>query len=101
MSSRTRTRFPVDRQLTARMLTTVFLLGLLYAAFAAALFALLGAWLPVVLVAAAVLFAQYWFPDRVALFAMRGHLVTAEQQPHLHGIVDRLCAAADMPKPGL
>jgi heat shock protein HtpX len=101
MSGRARTRFPVDRQLTARMLTTVFLLGLLYAAFAAALFALLGAWLPVVLVAAAVLFAQYWFSDRVALFAMRGHLVTPEQQPHLHGIVDRLCAAADMPKPGV
>ena len=35
----TRTRFRPDRQLTTRMLITMFLLGLLYVAFAAALFA--------------------------------------------------------------
>jgi heat shock protein HtpX len=101
MTGKARTRFPVDRQLTARMLGTVFLLGLLYAAFTAALFVILGAWLPVILVAAALLFAQYWFSDRLALFAMRGHLVTAAEQPHLHAVVDRLCAAADMTKPGV
>lgn len=101
MSGAARTRFPADRQLTVRMLGTVFLLGLLYAAFAAALFAILGAWLPVVLVAGALLFAQYWFSDKVALFAMRGHLVTAAEQPHLHAVVERLCAAADLAKPGV
>lgn len=100
-TGKARTRFPEDRQLTVRMLGTVFLLGLLYAAFAAALFAILGAWLPVILVAAALLFAQYWFSDRIALFAMRGHLVTPAEQPHLHAVLDRLCAAADMPKPGV
>ena len=101
MSGRARTRFPVDRQLAARMFGAVFLLGLLYVAFAAALFALLGAWLPVLLVAVALLFAQYRFSDRLALFAMRGHLVTPVEQPHLHAVVDRLCAAADMAKPGV
>jgi len=79
----------------------VFLLGLLYVAFAAALFALLRAWLPVVLIAAALLFAQYWFSDKVALFAMHGRLVTPAEQPRLHAVVDRLCAAADMAKPGV
>ncbi|MGH3416347.1 MAG: zinc metalloprotease HtpX [Actinocrinis sp.] len=101
MTAKARTRFSTDRQLTVRMLATVFLLGLLYAAFAAALFAILGAWLPVLLVAAALLFAQYWFSDKVALFAMRGRLVTPAQQPRLHAVVDRLCAAADMAKPGV
>lgn len=101
MNGAARTRFPVDRQLTVRMLGAVFLLGLLYVAFAAALFALLGAWLPVVLVAAALLFAQYWFSDKVALFAMRGRLVDPAGQPRLHAVVDRLCAEADMPKPGV
>ncbi len=101
MSGRTHTRFPADRQLTVRMLSTVFLLGLLYVAFAAALFAILRAWLPVLLVAAGLLFAQYWFSDKVALFAMRGRLVTAAEQPKLHAIVDRLCAAADLAKPNV
>ena len=30
---------------------------------------------------------------------MHGQIVTPEQAPELHGIVDRLCALADMPKP--
>ena len=30
---------------------------------------------------------------------MGGKIVTPEQAPELHGIVDRLCALADMPKP--
>lgn len=101
MSGAARTRFPADRQLTVRMLGTVFLLGLLYVAFAAALFAILRAWLPVVLIAAVVLFAQYWFSDKVALFAMRGRVVTSAEQPHLHAVVDRLCAEADMTKPAV
>ena len=33
------------------------------------------------------------------MFSMRAHEVTAEQEPRLHEIVDRLCALADMPKP--
>ena len=45
------------------------------------------------------LFCQYWFSDKIALFGMHGHIVTPEQEPELHGIVDRLCALADMPKP--
>jgi heat shock protein HtpX len=92
-------RFQPDRQLTARMLVTLFLLGLLYVAFIAALIALLKSWILVVVIAAALLAAQYWFSDRIALFAMHGRIVTPDEQPHLHGVIDRLCATADMPKP--
>jgi heat shock protein HtpX len=95
----TRTRFRPDRQLTTRMLITMFLLGLLYVAFAAALFVLLKSVIVVVIFAAALLFAQFWFSDRIALWGMRGQVVTPEQDPQLHGMVDRLCASANMPKP--
>jgi heat shock protein HtpX len=101
MSSRAHTRFSPDRQLSARMLVTMFLLGLLYVGFIAVLLALLRSWALVIVIAAGLLAVQYWYSDKIALFAMHGHLVTPEQQPHLHGIVDRLCAAADMPKPRL
>jgi len=101
MSSRARTRFSSDRQLSARMLVTMFLLGLLYVGFIAVLLALLRSWALVIVIAAGLLVVQYWYSDKIALFAMHGRLVTPEQQPHLHGILDRLCAAADMPKPGL
>ncbi|MBW1596317.1 zinc metalloprotease HtpX [Streptomyces sp. JJ38] len=94
-----RSRFEPDRQLTARMVFTMFLLGLLYVAFVAALIVLLKSVVLVIVIAAALLGAQYWYSDKIALYAMRGRLVTREQEPQLHGAVDRLCASADMPKP--
>ncbi|MET7911017.1 zinc metalloprotease HtpX [Streptomyces avermitilis] len=92
-------RFQSDRRLTARMTVTLFLLGLLYLAFVAALIVLLKSWVLVVVIAAALLGAQYWFSDRIALYAMRGRVVEREEYPQLHGVVDRLSAVADMPKP--
>jgi heat shock protein HtpX len=94
-----RNRFQPDRQLTVRMLVTLFLLGLLYVAFIAVLIVLLKSWIMVVVIAGGLLGAQYWFSDRIALYAMRGRLVSPAEQPHLHGVIDRLCVTADMPKP--
>ncbi len=72
---------------------------LLYALVIGILFAV-GLNLGLILVLAGVfLFCQYWFSDKIALFGMHGHIVTPEQEPELHGIIDRLCALADMPKP--
>ncbi len=94
-----RTRYPADRGLTARMMTTVFLLGLLYALFVTVLF-LVGVKLVfIIVIALVVLFVQYFYSDRIALYSMKGKMVTREQAPQLHGVVDRLCAMADMPKP--
>jgi heat shock protein HtpX len=88
-----------DKSLTARMTLTLFLLGALYVGVVALLIAygLPAVW--VIAIAIAAIFAQYWFSDRIALYAMHGQIVTPEQAPELHGIVDRLCALADMPKP--
>lgn len=95
----TRTRFPQDRGLTARMLTTVFLLGLLYAVFVTALVLAHVALGFIIAIALVILFVQYFFSDKIALYSMHGKVVSREQQPQLHAIVDRLCAMANMPKP--
>jgi len=94
-----KTKFAVDRGLTARMITTVFLLGLVYAVgVTAALIA--GAKVEIVVVIAAIILGvQFFFSDRIALWSMKGEIVTPEQAPELHAIVDRLCSLADMPKP--
>ncbi|AKN68910.1 heat shock protein HtpX [Streptomyces sp. PBH53] len=81
------------------MTITLFLLGLLYVGFVAALIVLLKSWLLVVVLVGAVFVAQFWFSDRIALFAMRGRVVERAEYPELHAVVDRLCAIADMPKP--
>ncbi|MER7274024.1 zinc metalloprotease HtpX [Dactylosporangium sp. NPDC000244] len=94
-----RTRFRPDRRLTARMALTVFLLGLVYVAFIAVLVTLLRSWVAIVVIAGGVMAVQYWCSDRIALAGMGARIVDPQQQPRLHGVIDRLCAAADMPKP--
>jgi len=90
---------PSDRGLTLRMFFTGLMLVLLYGVVIGLLIAF-GVSIAVVLVfAAAILFVQYWFSDKIALFGMHGRIVTPEQEPELHGIIDRLCALADMKKP--
>ncbi|MGW4018308.1 zinc metalloprotease HtpX [Rhodococcus ruber] len=94
-----RTRFRPDRRLTVRMAVTMGLLAVVYVAFVAALVVLIKSILLIVLLVGGLLLAQFWFSDRIALYGMRARIVTAEEQPQLHGLVERLCSLADMPKP--
>ena len=90
---------PGDRGLTLRMFTTGLLLVILYGAVVGLLIAFGVPLVAVLVFAGAILFVQYWFSDKIALFGMGGRLVTPEQAPQLHGAIDRLCALADMKKP--
>lgn len=94
-----KTRYAADRGLTTRMVLTMFLLGLLYVVLMVLLmFIGLPAWLALG-IAGAALFFQWYFSDSVALYAMHARVVTPEEAPQLHAVIDRLCALADMPKP--
>lgn len=92
-----RSRYRSDRGLLARMGATIFLLGLLFVVLGAVLVTYLHTLGLVIIVG--FIGAQWFFSDRLALYGMGGRLVTPEEAPELHGIVDRLCALADMPKP--
>jgi heat shock protein HtpX len=92
----TRTRFPADRGLASRMVVTMFLLGLLYVVFVAVIIAIGTSAIIALLLAGGLLVVQYFTSDRIALAAMGGKVVTAEQEPELHAVVDRLCAMAEL-----
>lgn len=92
-------KFPKDRGLSARMGFTVFLIGLLYVVFVSLLIAVGVQLITVAVIAAALLFSQYYFSDKIALYSMGAKIVSSEEAPELHSIVDRLVAMADMPKP--
>ena len=98
MSSHAR-RFPPDTGLSARMLVTMFLLGLLYVVFVGLLLAVGVPALLVLVIAGALFFAQYYFSDQLVLQTMGARVVTARDEPRLHGLIERLCALADMNKP--
>ena len=92
-------KIPADHGLTTRMFITGLLLVVLYAVFGAILWFVFQSFVVLFVVVFGLLFAQYWFSDKIALWGMHGRIVTPEQEPALHGVVDRLCALADMPKP--
>ena len=95
-------RFIKDTGLTARMTLTMFLLGGLYVALVAVIIAVVrsaGGAVLVAVIAIGIAFYQWWSSDKVAMRAMRAREVSPEEAPELHGMIDRLCALADMPKP--
>jgi heat shock protein HtpX len=81
------------------MMSTIFLIGLLYAVFVTVLLAAHIHAGVVIVLALIIGGAQYFFSDKIALFSMGGKVVTRDEAPQLHGIIDRLVALADMPKP--
>jgi len=94
-----RAAFKTDKGLQARMLTTMFLMGLLYSAFVFVLFSL-GAGVGVmVVVMGGLLAAQLFLSDKIALASMGAKEVTPEQAPGLHAMMEKLCIQADLPKP--
>jgi heat shock protein HtpX len=98
VSSR-RSNFGKDSGLQARMLLTLFLLGLVYVIFIAVLVAV-GAGAGIIVVVALVLLgAQLFASDKIALSTLGAKEVSPAEAPELHGIVERLCVQANLPKP--
>jgi heat shock protein HtpX len=89
-----------DAGLTLRMLFTSGLLGLLYVGFALVLFYYLNLGIaPMIVIIVLIAAVQYWTSDKLALAASGAKIVTQEEAPELHAMVERLCAMADLPKP--
>ena len=89
-----------DFGLSVRIVATSGLLGLLYVIFAVVLFQVLNvgfAAIAVIIVVIAVV--QYYTSDKLALAASGAKVVSREEAPDLHAMVERLCALADLPKP--
>ena len=81
-------------------MTTLFLLGALYVAFFVVLVNIFNVGIGFVLVIIGGLaFLQYFTSDKIALAASRAKVVSREEAPELHDMVERLCAMADLPKP--
>ena len=97
--ARTKTSFGRDAGLQFRMLVTMLLLGLLYVALVGAMLAA-GAGMAIMLVViAGLLAAQLFLSDKLALASMGAKVVSPQEAPGLHAMIERLCIQADLPKP--
>jgi heat shock protein HtpX len=82
------------------MILTSGLLGLLYVIFAVVLINVLNVGVaPMILIVGGLAIFQYYTSDKLALAAAGAKVVSREEAPALHDMVERLCAMADLPKP--
>jgi len=89
------------------MTATMFLLGLVFVAFIAAIIGIGAAThasdavivLFAIVLGGGVAIGSLFYSDKIALSTAGAVVVTPQQAPQLHGIVDRVCALADMAKP--
>ncbi len=94
-----KSKIETDHKLDVRMFITGLALVALYAIIVSVLLSLGVSTVLVIVIAAALIFSQYYFSDKIAMFSMHAKEVTPQQEPRLHEIVDRLCLLADMKKP--
>jgi heat shock protein HtpX len=94
-----RKAFGKDTGLQARMLLTLFLLGLVYAVLVGVLIAVGAGGVTILVVALALLGFQLFTSDKIAMGMMGVKEVSPQDEPELHGLIERLCVQADLPKP--
>ena len=88
-----------DKELTARMSLTMFLLALIYVAFIGLLFWAGIPWFFILAISIGMAVFQYFGSDKIVLMTTGAKVVSPQEEPKLHGMIERLAAMADMPKP--
>jgi len=88
-----------DSELVARMILSFAILGLLYITFLSVLAYLGLGFVPITIIASAMILAQWYFSDKIVLWSSGAKLVTRDQFPELHDLVERIVARNNLPKP--
>jgi heat shock protein HtpX len=81
------------------MVVVMLLLGVVYAALVAALFAAGASAVTILIIAGGLAAFQLFGSDKLALAAMGARQVSPQEAPQLHAMIERLCVQADLPKP--
>lgn len=89
-----------DLQLTIRMAISFFVLTIIYLAFLSfvAIYFGLGI-IPIAMIAGLMIGAQWFFSDRIVLWSTGTKIISKEEYPTLHQIIENLAQKANLPKP--
>src|SRR6201999_4048657 len=93
------TSFGKDPGLQARMTVTLFLLGAIYVVLIVVLLAVGASGVTVAIIAGGLAALNLFASDKLALAAMGARVVSPQEAPQLHAMIERLCVQADLPKP--
>lgn len=93
------TKWKGDSGLRSRMVLSFFILGILYVIFLSILHYLGVGYVPLAIIASAMILAQWYFSDKIVLWSSGAKVISKEQNPKLHEIVERLSTNNALPKP--
>jgi heat shock protein HtpX len=93
------TQFQRDTGLTARMIMSFAILSILYLVFLGVLAYLGVGYIPIAIIASLMVLAQWYFSDRIVMWSSGAKVVTRDQYPRLHAIVEKLAAENGLPMP--
>lgn len=93
------TRWKGDSGLRARMVLSFVILGILYVIFLSILHYLGVGYIPLAIIASVMILAQWYFSDKIVLWSSGAKIVSREEYPKLHEIVERLSTNNGLPKP--
>jgi heat shock protein HtpX len=88
-----------DPGLTVRIILSFIILGLLYVVFLSILHYLGVGYIPLAIIAGAMILAQWYFSDKIVLWTSGAKIVSKEQYPRLHNIVEILAGKIGIPRP--
>ena len=88
-----------DTGLTARMIVSFAILTILYLIFISVLAYLGVGFIPITIIASIMILAQWYFSDKIVLWSSGAKIVSREQYPELHEIVERIVVRNNLPKP--
>lgn len=88
-----------DSGLRVRMVLSFGILGILYIIFLSILHYLGVGYIPLAIIAAVMILAQWYFSDKIVLWSSGAKIISREEYPKLHEIVERLSTNNGLPKP--
>lgn len=88
-----------DNGLTARIMVSFAVLTILYIIFLSVLAYVGFGAIPIAVIAGIMILAQWYFSDRIVLWSTRAKVVSRDQFPELHDLVERIVARNNLPKP--
>src|SRR5574341_2585547 len=92
-------RWNADSGLNARIVLSFVILSILYIIFLSILHYLGVGYIPLAIIASAMILAQWYFSDKIVLWSSGARIVSREEYPRLHEIVERLSTNNGLPKP--
>jgi heat shock protein HtpX len=92
-------RYKGDPNLSLRLIFCFIGLSALYAIFIGVLTYLGVGFIPIAVMVSAMLLAQWYFSDKMVLWFSGAKIVSREQLPQVHEIVEKLVQRSNLPKP--